>query len=98
MTTKINLSISEELKKELEKKTKETSFESVQQYITFVLEQIVLGNRENERKEIYTKKEEEQFAYTLGNQLQKIDVEEEEPYTEQEEEKLKKFLEDRGYL
>ena len=99
MTEKIIISISKELKQKLEEKTKETSFESIQQYITFVLEQVISENRENERKEIYTKKEEAEFANSLGNQLQETDAEEEEnPYTEQEEAKLKKHLKDKGYL
>ncbi len=100
MANKINLSISKELKQKLEKKTKETSFESIQQYITFVLEQVVFENEEDERKEIYTKDEEAEFATAIGNQIQKIDAEEEEvdPYTEREEAKLKKHLGDRGYI
>ena len=100
MTNKINFSISKELKQKLEKKAKETSFESVQEYITFVLEQIVSESSENERKEIYTQKEEAEFAKTLGNPQPEIDILEEEvdPYTEREETKLKKHLRDRGYL
>jgi type II restriction/modification system DNA methylase subunit YeeA len=99
MANKMNLSISKELKQKLEKKTKETGFESIQQYITFVLEQVVLENRENERKEIYNKKEEAVFATAIVNQLQKTDEEEDEdPYSEQEEARLKKHLEDRGYI
>ena len=100
MTNKITLSISKELKQKLEEKTKETSFESIQQYITFVLEQVVLESSENERKKIYTKEEEAEFTKTIGNQLQKIDTVEEavDPYTEREEAKLKKHLEEKGYI
>ena|SRR3989344_3923140 len=97
MANKINLSVSKELKQKLEKKTKETGFKLVQEYIIFVLEQVIFEDRKNERDDIYTKEEEEVFATAIGNLPQKTE-DEDNPYTEQDEEKLKKHLEERGYI
>ena len=96
MTKDIRLSISNELRKKLEKKIKEASFDSIEEYITFVLEQILSENKESEINDLYTKEEEAAFGSAIGNQPQEIEGE--DPYSEKDEEKLKKHLEERGYL
>jgi Arc/MetJ-type ribon-helix-helix transcriptional regulator len=91
MENKLNLSLSKELRNKLEEKAKQTSFESIQEYITFVLEQVVSESSENDKTQAYTKEEE---AYIEGRAP---GDEEEELLSAMEEEKLKKGLADLGY-
>ncbi len=90
MENKLNLSLSKELKHKLEEKTKQTSFESIQEYITFVLEQVVSESSENDETQAYTKEEE---ANIEGKSLD----DEEELLSAMEEGELKKGLADLGY-
>lgn len=74
MENKINLSIPEDLRKKLEIKIKETNFKSIQDYILYILKQIV-----SEKK-------------------MEISSSREQVYTKEEEDNIKKNLEDLGYL
>lgn len=88
MANKITISISKELKQKLEKKIKQTNFKSIQDYILYILKQIVSDreiNVNSKRERAYTKEEE-------------ADIRGPQPYTKEEEEALKKNLEDLGYL
>ena len=80
-----------ELKQKLEERIKQISFESLQEYITFVLEQVVSESRENDGTQIYTKEEE---ANIEGKSL--CD-EEKDLLSGMEEADLKKSLADLGY-
>ncbi|VVB82568.1 Uncharacterised protein [uncultured archaeon] len=84
METKINLKISKELKNKLEKKIKKTNFNSIEEYINYLLEQ-VLSDDEDFGEAIYSEKEEK-------------DIHGDNTYSEEEEESLKKNLKDLGYL
>lgn len=88
MANKMTISIPKELKKKLEEKIKQTNFKSIQDYIIYILNQIVSDNESDTkpgRKQAYTKKEE-------------ADIRGPHAYTEEDEEALKKNLEDLGYL
>lgn len=87
MTDKINISIPKELKQKIEKRIKETNFKSIQEYILYILEQVVSENvrKKDFDREIYSEDEEKSIRGP-------------EPYTREEEEDLKKNLEDLGYI
>jgi len=92
MTSKINLSIPKELKEKLEQRTKETNFESINDYIVFILEQIISTKTDGGNEKVYTAEEEKDIR---GDQAWSG---EEKAYTDSEEESLKKNLHDLGYL
>jgi hypothetical protein len=85
MADKADLLIPKELKKKLEKKAKETGFKSVGEYIIFILEQVVSDSTEDFGKQVYTEKEEKDIR---GPNI----------FSADEEEALKKNLEDLGYI
>ena len=91
MATKTTISIPEELEQKLEEKIKKTSFESIQEYVTFVLEQVVSESNEDDETQIYTKEEE---ANIEGKSLSDEEV---DLLSEMEEGELKKSLADLGY-
>ena len=95
MTEKIDLSISKELKQKLEEKIEQTNFKSLQEYILFILEQIVADKEANNQKVAYTKKEEEEIR---GDQAWHNKEEGKQAYSEEEETALKENLEDLGYI
>ncbi len=95
MTDKITISISKELEEKLEEKIKETNFKSIQDYILFILEQVVSDEGVNNEKIAYTKKEEKEIR---GDQSWYTEEERKQGYNEEEEESLKKHLDDLGYL
>ena len=82
----MEIKISEELKQKLEGKIKETNFESLQEYILFILEQIT-SETETERQ-TYTKEEEADIKG--GSEIVKVPP----TYTNEEEGALKKKLDD----
>lgn len=95
MTDKITISISEELKERLEEKLKETDFESIQDYIVYILNQIVSDGEtdaESNGKQAYSEEEEADIGGD-PEMLKSI-----QPYTEEDEETLKKNLDDMGYI
>ena len=67
MTTKTKISIPLELVKKLEEKIKETDFKSVQDYVIYILKQIVSEQEEenNSEKDAYTKEEETDLKKNL---------------------------------
>ena len=88
MADKITLQISKELKEKLWEKVKETNFKSIQDYIIYILKQILSDtkiDKESKIKQAYTREEEADIRGPL-------------PYNLEEEEALKKNLEDLGYL
>ena len=92
MTNKITISISKGLKQKLEEKIKQTNFKSIQEYIVFVLEQVI-SEIETERQ-AYTEEEEKEL---VGNPNWK-ENKSIQAYTKEEEEDLKKNLKDLGYI
>ncbi|MBU2104655.1 MAG: hypothetical protein KKF67_02690 [Nanoarchaeota archaeon] len=95
MTDKITILIPRDLKLKLEKKIKETNFKSIQEYILYILEQIVSDERVNNEKIAYTEKEEKEIR---GDQAWYTEDGGKQAYTEEEEAALKKNLKDLGYL
>ena len=85
MVDKITLPIPKELKRKLEDKIKETNFKSIQDYILYILEQMVGATISPNEEQIYTK--EEEAAYHANP-----------VYDEEEEAALKKKLAEMGYL
>ena len=65
MAEKINISISKELKKKIEEKIKQTNFESISEYVTFVLEQITSENKTYGNDETYSQEEEDALKKSL---------------------------------
>ena len=55
----INIKISQELKKKLEKKIKQTEFGSISEYIIYILEKVTSDVSNSEAEQAYTKEEEE---------------------------------------
>lgn len=53
-----NIQISEELNKKLEQKIKETKFSSIQEYVNYILEQVVSTSNNPNPEQAYTKDEE----------------------------------------
>ena len=84
MADKITINLPKDLKKRIEKRIKETNFKSIQEYISYILEQIVSEDFYL-RREAYTEEEEKNIK---GDDF----------YSEEDEETLKKNLEDMGYL
>ena len=70
-----NITLPDELIKKLEIKIKETDFNSIQDYITYVLNQLISSEKAEE-----------------------VSKEEEVAYTPEEEEELKKRLDEMGYI
>ena len=60
-----NLKISEELKAKLEEKIKETEFNSLEEYINYILEQVVSSTKISEADQAYTEDEEEAMKERL---------------------------------
>ena len=88
MANKINLSIPKELKEKLERELKETNFNSIEEYILYILEQMVSDDKigiSSRKKQAYTDEEEK-------------DIRGPNTYSEEEEEALKKNLKELGYL
>jgi Arc/MetJ-type ribon-helix-helix transcriptional regulator len=54
----MNLEISNELKTKLEEKIKETEFNSVDEYINYILEQVTSDTNSSDNEEAYSKDEE----------------------------------------
>jgi len=54
----INLKISNELKIKLEKKSKETEFNSLNEYINYILKQVTSDTNSSDDEQAYTKEEE----------------------------------------
>jgi len=92
MTDKITISIPRDLKQKLEKKIKDTDFKSIQEYIVYILKEVIFDSGIDSGKQAYTEEEE---AAISGP---KFYNEKERAYTEEEEAALKKNLEDLGYL
>ena len=92
MEKKINVSIPQELAKRLGEKIKGTSFKSIQEYALYILEQIASSDVDSGRGQAYSGEEEADIKGDpeLAKALQ--------PYTEDEEESIKKNLEDMGYI
>ena len=102
MANKITISIPEELEEKLQEKIKETNFKSVQDYILYILEQIVsesAGEIKSKREQAYTEEEEKDIAGD-PEMLESLGMlpKHTKGYTQKEEEELKKNLEDLGYL
>ena len=55
----INVKISEELKERLESKVKGTEFNSLEEYIKYILEKVTSEENNSNKEEAYTKEEEE---------------------------------------
>ncbi len=89
MTEKITIPISKELKQKLDEIIKETNFKSIQDYLLFLLKQLVSGTD----KKAYTKEEE---AGIFGGN--KWNDDEKKAYTKEEEAELKQKLKDMGYV
>ena len=93
MTDKIILQIPKELKKKLEKRIKQTNFKSIQDYLLFVIEQII---SDITTKQAYTEEEEKDI---IGpTKWEKGHFEGTKGYTKEEEEELQKDLEEAGYM
>jgi hypothetical protein len=63
MEMKIN--ISEELKTRLEEKTKETEFDSLEEYVGYILKQVISDEGASETEQAYTDDEEEAMKERL---------------------------------
>jgi Arc/MetJ-type ribon-helix-helix transcriptional regulator len=105
MANKITITISNELKGKLEKRIKQTDFKSISDYMVYILNEIVSFEKTNTdfERQAYTKEEEEDIAGDpdLLKSLQPHTEEERADtsiYSEEDEEALKKNLEDLGYL
>lgn len=61
----INLQISDELRRKLNTKIKETEFKSLEEYIIYVLEQVVSGVNNTNSEKAYTDEEEEAMRERL---------------------------------
>lgn len=83
MTEKISLLIPQELKKKLEKKSKQAGFDSLEAYMVLVLEQVVSG--------------EDEIDDLDSNVSKKQTSEEDDLLSEMEETELKKSLAKLGY-
>lgn len=88
MITKITISVPDVLNQKIKEKIKETEFKSVQDYIIFVLEQIVSDEGVNNEKVAYTKEEEKVIR---GDQAWYTEDEGKEAYNAKDEEALKKI-------
>ena len=93
MTTKIIVSIPEELKQKLEERIKQTNFKSISDYLLFVLEQMTL--KVETEKQAYTKEEETGIR---GDEWLDEKNKKRKGYSEEEEADLSKTLEDMGYI
>ena len=61
----MEIQISEELKQKLEKKIKETEFDSLEKYINYVLEQVVSDISTETTEQAYTEDEEQAMKERL---------------------------------
>ena len=108
MADKIVLQIPPELKQKLEERISGTDFKSIQEYITFILEQVTSETE----TEIQAYSEEEETDIdgkptwkAEADERERIEAEKrekanktEKAYTEEEETDLKKNLDDMGYI
>ena len=60
-----DIQISKELKDKLEEKIKETEFDSLQEYVNYILGQVVSGVESSEGEKAYTEEEEDAMKERL---------------------------------
>lgn len=89
MEDKITIPITKELRERLKEKLKETNFKSIQEYILYILEQMV--------SETEVKMNSEREKSNTGDEGE-TDIKKGESYTKEDEAALKKNLEELGYL
>jgi Arc/MetJ-type ribon-helix-helix transcriptional regulator len=101
----MEIKIPDKLKQELEDRIKGTDFQSIQEYVTFILEQVT-AETETEIQ-AYSEEEEADIAghptwKAEADERDRIEKEKKESeqsgYTEDEEEDLKRTLDDMGYI
>ncbi len=95
MANKITISISKELNAKLKERIKETNFKSIQDYVLYILNQIISKEEigiKSERKQAYSAEEEKDIAGD-EDMLKSL-----QPYSKEEELALKKDLDDMGYI
>lgn len=91
MANKTNITISKELNKKIEKRIKGTNFKSVKDYILYILNEVASESGSTSfSNQTYTDEEE---ADIKGPAIGETST-----YSKEDEEALKKNLEDLGYL
>lgn len=90
---KISINLPKELKEKIEKRIKDTNFKSVQDYLLYILKEI--ASEKNNNTESWTRQ-----TYTADEEadIKGPAIGETSTYSEEDEEALKRNLEDLGYI